>query len=127
MSLDAYIMACKCRRHYPDLALFGVQTNGLQLSEEAFENFARADAHASKEQSITTSVIPIIDGEIGDPKCVGGGYPLGNLAPLTDSTLTQAKPDHFFGAHPEQLDHQICKELSDQIIPSTQNNLPNNR
>jgi hypothetical protein len=81
MSLDAYIMACKCHRHYPNLALFGVQTNGLQLSEEVFENFARADAHAFKEQSITTSVIPIIEGEIGDPKCVGGGYPLGNLAP----------------------------------------------
>ncbi|EEQ85131.2 uncharacterized protein BDCG_08400 [Blastomyces dermatitidis ER-3] len=80
--------------------------------------------HASKEQPVTTSVIPIIEGDIDDPKCAGGGYPLGNLAPLTDGTLAQAKSDHFYGARPEQLDCQICNKLSDHIIPSTQDDLP---
>jgi hypothetical protein len=69
-------------------------------------------------------VIPIIEGDIGDPKCAGGGYVFGNLAPLTDGTLAQAKPDHFYGARPEQLNRQIRNELSDRIIPSTQDDLP---
>ncbi|KKZ68681.1 hypothetical protein EMCG_05716 [[Emmonsia] crescens] len=43
---------------------------------------------------------------------------------LLYGTLAKAKPDHFYGARPEQLNHQICEKLSDQIIPSTQNDLP---
>ncbi|KAL1952989.1 hypothetical protein VTO42DRAFT_3785 [Malbranchea cinnamomea] len=95
-----------------------------RFSEEAFENFTRADAHASKEKPVITSVIPIIEGNIGDPKCAGGEYVFGNLAPLTDGTLAQAKPDHFYGARPEHLHRQICNELSNHIIPSTQDDLP---
>ncbi|EDN06286.1 predicted protein [Histoplasma mississippiense (nom. inval.)] len=95
-----------------------------KFSDEHFRKFKRADTHASKEQPVTTSVIPIIEGDVDDPKCAGGGYPLGNLAPLTDGALAQAKPDHLYGARPEQLDRQIRNELSDYIIPSTQDDLP---
>ncbi|OJD10629.1 hypothetical protein AJ78_08413 [Emergomyces pasteurianus Ep9510] len=94
------------------------------FSDEHFRKFKRADTHASKEQPVTTSVIPIIEGDVDDPKCAGGGYPFGNLAPLTDGTLAQPKPDHFYGARPEQLDRQIRNKLSDYIIPSTQDDLP---
>ncbi|EQL29102.1 hypothetical protein BDFG_08228 [Blastomyces dermatitidis ATCC 26199] len=80
--------------------------------------------HASKEQPVTTSVIPIIEGDVDDPKCTGEGYLLGNLAPLTDGTLAQAKPDHFYGARPEQLNRRIRNELCNYIIPSTQDDLP---
>lgn len=72
---------------------------------------------------MTTTVIPIIEGDIGDPKCTGGEYVFENLRLLTDGTRAQAKPDHFYGARSEQLDRQIRKELSDQIIPSTQDDL----
>ncbi|ODH50722.1 hypothetical protein GX48_03230 [Paracoccidioides brasiliensis] len=96
----------------------------LKFSDEHFRKFKRADTHASKEQPVTSSVIPIIEGDVDDPKCAGGGYPLGNLAPLTDGTLAQAKPDHFYGARPEQLDRQIRSELSDHIFPATQDDLP---
>ncbi|EDN10698.1 predicted protein [Histoplasma mississippiense (nom. inval.)] len=95
-----------------------------KFSDEHFRKFKRADTHASKEQPVTTSVIPIIEGDVDDPKCAGGGYPLGNLAPLTDGTLAQAKPDHLYGARPEQLNRQIRNELRDYIIPSTQDDLP---
>ncbi|EEQ89659.2 uncharacterized protein BDCG_04779 [Blastomyces dermatitidis ER-3] len=94
-----------------------------KFSEKCFEDFREADAHASKEP-VTTSVNPVLDGDIGDHKCVGGEYSFGNLAPLTDGTLSSAKPDHFFGARPEQLNHSIREALSDQIIPSTQDDLP---
>ncbi|KAL2384787.1 hypothetical protein RJ035_005235 [Blastomyces gilchristii] len=95
-----------------------------KFSEDRFEDFREADAYASKEKPITTSVVPILDGDVGDRKCVGGDYLFGNLAPLTDGTLAQAKPDHFYSACPEQLDRQIRNELSDHIIPSTQDDLP---
>ncbi|KAL2372402.1 hypothetical protein RJZ57_003147 [Blastomyces gilchristii] len=94
-----------------------------KFSEKCFEDFREADAHASKEP-VTISVNPVLDGDIGDHKCVGGEYSFGNLAPLTDGTLSSAKPDHFFGARPEQLNHSIREALSDQIIPSTQDDLP---
>ncbi|OJD24584.1 hypothetical protein ACJ73_04049 [Blastomyces percursus] len=95
-----------------------------KFSLEHFRKFKRADTRASKEQPVTTSVIPIIESDVDDPKCAGEGYPLGNIAPLTDGTLAQAKPDHFYGALPEQLDRQIRNELCDYIIPSTQDDLP---
>ncbi|WEW61088.1 hypothetical protein PRK78_006577 [Emydomyces testavorans] len=95
-----------------------------KFSEKHFENFREADAHASKERPVATSVIPTIDGNISDPKCIGGDYLFSNLAPLTDGSLANAKPDHFFGAHPEQLHPEIRKELNDVIIPSTQDSLP---
>ncbi|KMW68959.1 hypothetical protein BDDG_13161 [Blastomyces dermatitidis ATCC 18188] len=95
-----------------------------KFSDEHFQKFKRADTHASKEQPVTTSVIPIIEGDVDDPKCTGGGYLLGNLAPLTDGTLAQAKPDHFYGARPEQLNRRIRNELCNYIIPSTQDDLP---
>ncbi|KAK2849601.1 hypothetical protein FQN49_005592 [Arthroderma sp. PD_2] len=95
-----------------------------RFPESEFRKFKRADTHASKETPVIRSVIPIIDGDVGDPKCVGGDYLFGNLAHLTDGTLAAAKPDHFFGARPEQLKRQIRNELSKQIIPSTQDDLP---
>ncbi|KAI1942731.1 hypothetical protein LOZ66_001137 [Ophidiomyces ophidiicola] len=95
-----------------------------RFSEKELEEFREADAYASKEKPVTTTVIPIIEGDICDSKCTGGGYLFGNLAHLTDGTLAQAKPDHFYGARPEQLNRQIRKELSNQIIPSTQDDLP---
>ncbi|KKZ63512.1 hypothetical protein EMCG_02171 [[Emmonsia] crescens] len=90
------------------------------FSEQEFEEFREADMNASKEKSIVHLAIPIIEGYINDVRCMGGDYPFGNFAPLTDGTLANAKPDHFFGAQPEQLNHQICDELSDFIVLSTQ-------
>ncbi|OJD28049.1 hypothetical protein ACJ73_00555 [Blastomyces percursus] len=95
-----------------------------KFSEREFQKFERADTNVSKEKPVATAVVPTIDGDIGDPKCVGGDYPFGNLAPLTDGTLANAKPDHFFGARPEQLKPEIRNELNNFIVPSTQDSLP---
>jgi hypothetical protein len=80
-----------------------------KFNHDDFRKFKRADKHASKENPATRSVIPII-GDIGDPKCVGADYPFENLVHLTDGSLARAKPDLFYGAHPEQLDRKISKE-----------------
>ncbi len=70
------------------------------------------------------SVIPIIEGEVKDAKCVSGGIPFTNLAHLTDGTLVPGNPDRYYGARPEQLNRKVRTELSGYIIPSTQNDLP---
>ena len=95
-----------------------------KFSEEAHEKFVRADAHASKEKQVMESVIPIIEGEIKDAKCVSGGIPFTNLDHLTDGTLVPGNPDRYYGARPEQLNREIRTELGSQIIPSTQHDLP---
>ena len=75
---------------------------------------------------VTTTVIPIIEGEIKDAKCIGGGYPLNNLDALTDGTLAAGNPDHFYGVRPEQLNRQIRNELLSLAITFNpqHNNLP---
>ncbi|MCJ1384260.1 hypothetical protein MMC17_007376 [Xylographa soralifera] len=95
-----------------------------QFSDGAFRKFKRADAHAFKEKQVTTSVIPIIEGDIRDGRCVAGGIPFTNLDPLTDGTITPGNPDLFYGARPEQLNRGIRSELSSRIVPSTQKDLP---
>jgi hypothetical protein len=73
---------------------------------------------------VINSVIPIIEGKVGDDKCVAGYIPFNNLDHLTDGTIAPAKPDLFYGARPEQLDRRVRTELGSRIIPSTQNDLP---
>lgn len=94
------------------------------FSEEAFRNFVRADANASKEKQITSSVIPIIEGNIADPRGACEGIPFSNLDPLTDGSLVPGNPDIYYGARLEQLNRHIRDELSGSIVPSTQDNLP---
>ncbi|KAL9117935.1 MAG: hypothetical protein Q9187_005522 [Circinaria calcarea] len=95
-----------------------------QFSDGAFRKFKRANAHASKEIKVTDSVIPIIQGEINDGKCVVGDIPFTNLDHLTDGALSSGKPDLFYGARPEQLNRRIRNELKGHIVPSTQEDLP---
>ena len=95
-----------------------------KFSEEVFKEFVQADAHASKENKVTDSVIPIIEGKIMDGRCIAGEIPLTNLDHLTDGTLSPGNPDRFHGARPEQLNRQIRNELIGHIVPSTQEDLP---
>jgi len=90
-----------------------------QFSDKAFRKFKQANAHAFKEKQVTTSVIPIIEGEIRDAKCVARDIPFTNLDHLTDGTLAPSKPDLFYSACLEQLDRRIRDKLSSSIIPST--------
>ncbi|EEP80989.1 predicted protein [Uncinocarpus reesii 1704] len=88
-----------------------------------FERFVQADVFASKTQHLRSSVVPLIEGNTGDASCVRSGCPLENLAPLIDGTST-AHPDVLYGAHPEDLDPRIRRDLNDKIIPFTQHALP---
>lgn len=95
-----------------------------RFGEEDFEEFLQVDTDASKERQVTENVLPFIEGKVPDNKCMGGGIPFKNLDHLTDGTLVPGNPDRYHGARPEQLDEQIQFELSHQIVPSTQHDLP---
>ena len=88
-----------------------------RFTEEDYAKFVQADADAVKEKQVSTSVIPIIEGGVGDAKCVSGGIPFTNFDHLTDGTLAPGNPDIYYGARPEQLDRQIRGELNGVIVP----------
>ncbi|CRG92847.1 hypothetical protein PISL3812_09918 [Talaromyces islandicus] len=106
------------------LARYRPSLSPSRFTDEAHEKFVRADAHAFKEKQITESVIPVIEGDNGDARCVAGGVPFNNLGPLTDVTLAPGNPDRYYGARPEQLDRRIRDELFAEVIPSKQDDLP---
>lgn len=95
-----------------------------RFSREDFRKFKRADAHAAKNRQVTATVIPFIEGDVGDSRCAAREIPFTNLEHLTDGSLVPGNPDLYYGARPEQLDRQVRTELSGCIIPSTQHDLP---
>lgn len=95
-----------------------------RFTNDDFKKFKRANAHAAKEWQVISTVIPIIEGEVGDTKCISGQIPLTNLDHLTDGSLVAGNPDRYYGARPEQLNRQIRTELSGHIVPSTQHDFP---
>ncbi|KAH7309914.1 hypothetical protein B0I35DRAFT_453500 [Stachybotrys elegans] len=100
-----------------------------RFSKEEFKKFKRADAHATKESRVVATVIPIIEGDAGDPRGVASDVAFSNLDHLTDGSLVCAKPDLYYGARPEQWKKEVREALSNFIVPSTQDDLliaPNN-
>ena len=77
-----------------------------------------------RQRRMSKLVIPIIEGDVGDSKCVSGGVPFNNLNHPTDDTLKPSNLDAYYGAHPEQLHRRVCDELSGHIVPYTQHDLP---
>lgn len=96
----------------------------LNFTDNDFHEFQAADFDACKEKQVTTSVIPIIEGSIGDAKCTSGGIPFRKLEYLTGDTTKANNPDIYYGARPEQLDRRVREELEGLIVPSTQTDLP---
>ncbi|POR38763.1 Uncharacterized protein TPAR_01048 [Tolypocladium paradoxum] len=95
-----------------------------QFSTDDFKRFKRASAHSTNETLVTTSVIPILEGDIGDSRCVNADILFANLEHLTDGSLVVAKPDRYYGSRPETLDSKVRRELHHYIVPSTQEDLP---
>ena len=92
--------------------------------ETKFKEFRQVHKNAKKEAQVISYVIPLIEGKVtaGNYRC--GQIRLANLAHLTDGNLAPANPDLFYGSLPDKLNRAVRGELSSQIIPSTQDNLP---
>ncbi|KAG9252588.1 uncharacterized protein F5Z01DRAFT_218526 [Emericellopsis atlantica] len=95
-----------------------------QFPDDRFEEFQLADAEASKESQVIADVIPFIEGDTGDRKCIARQVRCTNFDHLTDGTLVAASPDIYYGARPEQLQRRIRETLSGHVVPSTQGDLP---
>ncbi|KAJ4243337.1 hypothetical protein NW762_014823 [Fusarium torreyae] len=95
-----------------------------RFSKDDFKRFKRADDYATKESRVTATIIPIIEGDPGDTKCLASDISFTNLDHLTDGSLVCAKPDLYHGARPEQLRKEIRQALDNHIVPSTQDDLP---
>ncbi|KAL4874363.1 hypothetical protein BJY04DRAFT_225120, partial [Aspergillus karnatakaensis] len=93
----------------------------------AYGQFTDAHWAATKEADITASAFPYIEGNPTTnslQQYASRDTRFTNLAPLTDGTISQAKPDITYGARPEQLDGEIRNQLNKQIVPFTDSSLP---
>ncbi|KAK8070312.1 hypothetical protein PG994_006928 [Apiospora phragmitis] len=111
------------------LALPRPSLSPSRFTNDDSKKFEKEDAHATKEWQIVTNVVPIIEGDIADRKCVSGQIPFNNLDHLTDGSLVSGNPDRYYGARPEQLDRKVRANLDGLVIPSTQHDhpiMPNN-
>ncbi len=95
-----------------------------RFTQENFDNFAQKNTDAFKEPQVVSTIIPIIESEVGDSKCVAGQVPFTNLEALTDSSLVPGNPDLYYGVRSEQLDQHVRTQLDKHIMPSIQHNLP---
>ncbi|PLB43766.1 hypothetical protein P170DRAFT_514091 [Aspergillus steynii IBT 23096] len=96
--------------------------SSLNFSDADFDRFSTACDTASKEPQVSASVLPFIQGNTSQYS--GGGTLFNNVAPLTDGTISDAKPDIYYGVRPEELHRKIRNDLNDMIIPCTNDSLP---
>ncbi|KAL8798120.1 MAG: hypothetical protein Q9182_006947 [Xanthomendoza sp. 2 TL-2023] len=94
----------------------------LEFSDGAFEAFRLANQGALTEAMVMRKPFPLI---LGNADIFSAEeLPFGNLEPLTDGTLVDAKPGFYDGARPTQINRQIRTELGSYITPSTQDQAP---
>ncbi|PHH91055.1 hypothetical protein CDD83_1846 [Cordyceps sp. RAO-2017] len=93
------------------------------LSDVEFEDFQEINAHAKKEIKVVTDVMPLLEGDVEDRRCLVRQTLFTNLDGLTDGTLVDASPDLCYGARPEQLDRRVRQTLSGQVVVSSQADL----
>lgn len=93
-----------------------------RFSIEAFLYFKRKNNHAVTEAEVMSTVFPVIKGSSNLHS--GENRPFGNLAPLTDGTLVNTKPDFYDGSRPTQLDRRVRAELGPRITSSTELTAP---
>ncbi|KIH87298.1 hypothetical protein SPBR_05126 [Sporothrix brasiliensis 5110] len=98
-----------------------------QFSEGAFDAFQNNNARATSEYTVMTDVVPVILGEgalITGRPASERNILFNNVAPLTDGTIAQPKPDIYYGTRPEELSRPVREALGRYIMPSTVQNKP---
>ncbi|KAL4810880.1 hypothetical protein BDV18DRAFT_128172 [Aspergillus unguis] len=94
--------------------------------EREYDKFTRINNKTADEQGVVRKILPILEGSQQYPFEDAGHHLFTNLAPLTDGTLANAKPDVYHGARPNQLHRSIREDLSDKIIPTRRTDRPSN-
>ena len=89
---------------------------------EAFLNFRQKNRQALTENTVMSTVFPIIAGTADIPS--QENLLFGNLKNLTDGSITKAQPDFYDGSRPADLKKDIREELGPYIVPSTNTAAP---
>ena len=89
----------------------------LRFTQEAFLNFKQKNRQALTENTVMSTVFPIIAGSARIPHSENLYF--GNLKHLTDGSITKARLDFYDGSRPADLHKDIRKELGPYIMPST--------
>ena len=93
-----------------------------RFTREQFLDFKKKNREALTESEVMSKVFPIIAGTANIPS--QGNLRFTNLKDLTNGSITQAQPDFYDGARPEELNKQIRDELGPYIVPSTNTAAP---
>lgn len=93
-----------------------------RFSRESFRRFERANMRARTEDDVKGKVLPMI---FGDTEIPGSCNVLfNNLAPLTDDTIANVKPDYYEGSRPADLKQRVRDNLGEYIVPSADMSRP---
>lgn len=79
-------------------------------------DFRRKNDEANNGPEVMSNVFPIIKGSAKIPSDQNRIF--GNLAPLTDSTIVDVKPDFYDGSRPTELGRRVRNEFGPHIAPS---------
>ncbi|MCJ1384250.1 hypothetical protein MMC17_007366 [Xylographa soralifera] len=97
----------------------------LNFGDEVFRQFKRVNAQARDENEVIANVLPTILGDSNRAHRSAPNKQLTNLAPVAPEEFKDIKPDLYYGAPPEQIDRRVRRDLSHQIVPSTDTRNPN--
>ncbi|EPE05966.1 hypothetical protein F503_02795 [Ophiostoma piceae UAMH 11346] len=92
-----------------------------QFSDGSFDTFQDCNNRAKNEDAVMADVIPAILGKctLYGRQTLERNLLFNNLAPLTDGTITQPRPDIYYGARPKELSRPVRDALGHYIMPST--------
>ncbi|PLB43803.1 hypothetical protein P170DRAFT_450965 [Aspergillus steynii IBT 23096] len=95
------------------------------LSKVEYQRFRKTAWAATRGADVRASVFPFIEGASSSPQqSISRDTHFTNLAPLTDGTISHAKPDISHGARPDQLHREIRTQLGPLVVPSADNSFP---
>ena len=91
------------------------------FSREDFLEFKRKDREAKTEAVVRSKAFPIIEGNTAIPS--GQDEVFNHAQPLA-SSISNAKPDYYYGSRPTELEPRVRKDLAVYIIPCTNTSRP---
>ena len=94
-----------------------------RFPEKDYHDFIQADATAYNEKAVEDSVRPAMLTAMGASKGAQLSILFNNMVPITNY-ISQAKPDYYHGAQPEQIHQQVRTDLGPYIIPSNYTHRP---
>ncbi|KAL4866855.1 hypothetical protein BDV12DRAFT_198719 [Aspergillus spectabilis] len=95
-----------------------------ELLRKEFIKFPKINNKAADEYLVIKNILPILEGEEKACSRTGANHPFNKLAPLTDGTLADARPDFYHGTPLNQLNPAIREQLRDQVVPTARKNCP---